>query len=119
MERAIDRPRETKIIVNARPREVHGHEVTYQEIVDLAFPGAGNDANVIFSITYRGAGSHPSAGELGPGGAVEVREGTIFKSPRCRAGSHGPTKALQARRDSISSFGGLADRESLQAIRRQ
>ena len=74
--------RETDIIVNARPRKVPGRVVTYDEILQLAFPGPHNDPNVVFSMTYRHAAAHPSAGELGPGGTVKVREGTVFNVTR-------------------------------------
>jgi Multiubiquitin len=74
--------RETEIIVNARVRKVPRRVVTYHEVLELAFPGPHNDPNVVFSMTYRHAASHPSAGELGPGGAVKVREGTVFNVTR-------------------------------------
>jgi Multiubiquitin len=77
-----EHPRETEIIVNSRPRKVSGHEVTYEEVLELAFPGPHNDPNVVFSMTYRHAAAHPSAGELGPGGKVKVREGTVFNVTR-------------------------------------
>jgi hypothetical protein len=74
--------RETEIIVNSRVRKVPGRVVTYHEVLELAFPGLHNDPNVVFSMTYRHAASHPSAGELGPGGTVKVREGTVFNVTR-------------------------------------
>lgn len=71
-----------KIIVNSREREVPGPEVTFEQIVQLAFPGE-HDPNVEFSMTYRHAVSTPHAGELGPGGKVEVKKhGTIFNVTR-------------------------------------
>jgi hypothetical protein len=71
-------PRETEIIVNARRRTVPGDEVCFEEVVKLAFPGSPTDPNVVYSVTYRHAASHPSAGELGPGGTVRVKDGTVF-----------------------------------------
>jgi hypothetical protein len=70
--------RASEIIVNARKRTVKGDVVSFEEIVQLAFPGS-HDPNVAFSMTYRHAASEPHAGELGPGGHVKVKkEGTIF-----------------------------------------
>jgi hypothetical protein len=77
-----EHPREFEIIVNARPRKVLGREVTYEEVLKLAFPGPHTDPNVVFSMTYRHAAAHPSAGELGPGGQVKVKNGTIFNVTR-------------------------------------
>ncbi|MGA2241146.1 MAG: multiubiquitin domain-containing protein [Verrucomicrobiota bacterium] len=67
-----------EIIVNARPRIVHDEDVTFEQVVELAFPGP-HGPNITFSMTYRHAASKPHAGELGAGGVVEVKhKGTIF-----------------------------------------
>ena len=51
----------------------------HEQVVKLAFPDAGTQPNVVYSMTYRNAASKPHAGELGTGGSVEVKkEGTIF-----------------------------------------
>jgi Multiubiquitin len=70
-------PRQTEIIVNARKRTVKGNEVSFEQIVQLAFPGS-HEPDVAFSMTFRHAASEPHAGELGPGGHVKVKDGTIF-----------------------------------------
>lgn len=67
-----------EIIVNARERILDHKLVTFEEIVHIAFPGA-HDTNIRFSMTYRHAESKPHAGDLGPGGSIEVKhKGTIF-----------------------------------------
>lgn len=70
-----------EIIVNTRPRLVDSPTVTFEEIVAIAFPGH-HDANVTFSMTFRHAASKPHAGELGAGGTVEIKKGTIFNVTR-------------------------------------
>lgn len=71
-----------EIIVNARPRTVNAHTVTFEQIVQFAFPGQ-HDPNVVFSMTYRHAASTPHAGELGAGGSVDVKKkGTVFNVTR-------------------------------------
>lgn len=84
IERFITAPRSTveiEIIVNARPKAVSDPEVTFKQIVQLAFPGAHN-LNSVFSITYRKAASTPPEGELGTGGSVKIKQGTIFNVTR-------------------------------------
>lgn len=67
-----------EIVVNSRPEIVNHKCVTFEQVVALAFPGS-HGPNIVFSMTYRHAASQPHAGELGPGGAVEVKKkGTIF-----------------------------------------
>lgn len=70
-------PQTYEIIVNGRARTVTGSIVTYEQIVQLAFPG-GHDCNTAYDMTYQKAASHPAAGELGPGGSVKVKKGTVF-----------------------------------------
>lgn len=71
-----------EIIVNSRPRTVNARKVTFEQIVQLAFPGQ-HEPNVVFSMTYRHAASTPHAGELGAGGSVDVKKkGTVFNVTR-------------------------------------
>ena len=71
-----------EIIVNSRPRTVNARTVTFEQIVQLVFPGQ-REPNVVFSMTYRHAASTPHAGELGAGGTVNVKKkGTVFNVTR-------------------------------------
>jgi hypothetical protein len=75
-------PSTFEIIVNSRPRTVADRRVTFEQVVQLAFPGP-HDPNVEFSMTYRHAASKPPAGELAAGGSVEVKKkGTVFNVTR-------------------------------------
>lgn len=75
---AVKPPTTYEIIVNGRPRVVTDRVVTFEQIVQLAFPNQQGEPNVVFSMTYRHAASKPPAGELGPHGSVEVKTGTVF-----------------------------------------
>lgn len=75
-------PHGFEIIVNARHHTVESETLRFEELVQLAFPGAQPDPNVFYSMTYRNAASDPRAGELGPGGTVTVKNGTIFNVTR-------------------------------------
>lgn len=67
-----------EITVNSRHEPVPASRVSFEQVVQLAFPGP-HGPNIVFAVTYRHAESRPHAGELGPGGAVEVKhKGTIF-----------------------------------------
>jgi Multiubiquitin len=70
-----------EITVNGRARHVADKLITFEEVVQIAFP---NDAtpNVVFSMTYRHAASKPHAGELGAGASVKVKKGTSFNVTR-------------------------------------
>jgi len=71
-----------EIVVNARSHLVNDMHVTFEQVVQLAFPGT-HGASIVFSVTYRHAASKPHAGELGAEGAVDVkRKDTIFNVTR-------------------------------------
>ena len=65
------------IIVNAEEHEV-GETVHYQQVVDLAFPGAPVGPEITYSVTFEHA-KEPKQGTLGPDGKVVVKpRNTIF-----------------------------------------
>jgi hypothetical protein len=82
VEHFITAPRPVKgyvIVVNSRDEPVPDKRVTFEQVVQLAFPSAPVEPNVRYSMTYRHAASKPHAGELAEGGSVEVKHhGTIF-----------------------------------------
>ena len=70
-----------RIFVNAREKTVSERAVTFEQIVEFAYPGAyGPDVN--FTMTYRHAESKPHAGELFRGGVVLVKNGSVFNVTR-------------------------------------
>ena len=72
-----------EITVNSREEIVPSEHVTFEQVVQLAYPGAQPEANVVYSVTYRHVASKPHAGDLGAGGSVEVKNhGSIFNVAR-------------------------------------
>lgn len=67
------------IIVNGRPKEVDKNaDLTYEQIVALAFPNPPTGQNVQFTVQYtRGQGNKPS-GVLIEGQSVKVKDGMVF-----------------------------------------
>lgn len=71
--------KEVTIIINGVPHEVKKDEMTYNEVVTLAFPDFPKHPERTYSVTYeRGLGEKPT-GILSPGGTVKVKEGMVFK----------------------------------------
>ena len=71
--------RVTTIIVNGRPKEVTGKEISFEQVIQLAFdqPPHGNDT--IFSVTYRkGGNEHRPEGVMVEGDTVKIKKGTTF-----------------------------------------
>ena len=65
--------------MNAQPKEVSSHEVSFQQIVDLAYNGnPPSGPNWVFTVTYRNADGKKHHGSLAPGETVKIKKGTIF-----------------------------------------
>jgi hypothetical protein len=63
------------IIVNARRKTVTDDELTFEQVVALAFDPV--PANSFFTVTYSG-GVHHQDGSLLPGQKVEIKDGMQF-----------------------------------------
>lgn len=67
------------IIVNGTEHTVPSEVVTFEEVVEIAFPGHPNNPDIVFSVTFEKADSKPHQGTLAAGGEVTVKKhGTIF-----------------------------------------
>lgn len=62
------------IIVNGTQESWTDHRISYQQVVQLAFPGSPPDE--LYTVSY--ASPHGHDGLLAPGQETEVREGMIF-----------------------------------------
>ncbi|MCO8123383.1 multiubiquitin domain-containing protein [Stieleria sp. TO1_6] len=69
------KPVSYQIFVNTRPHIVTDSAITYEELVQLAHPGA-NDPNVLYTITYLQAATQPPAGDLHSGCTLHIKQGT-------------------------------------------
>jgi hypothetical protein len=66
------------IIVNARPKTVQKDEITFEEIIRLAYDNPPSGPNWVFTVTYhRGHGNKPE-GSLHAGESVKVKDKMVF-----------------------------------------
>jgi hypothetical protein len=66
------------IVVNGQQKTVEASELSFEQVVALAFDPVPTGPNVMFTITYRrGHGDKPE-GTLTEGESVKVKEGMIF-----------------------------------------
>jgi hypothetical protein len=68
----------TTIIVNTREKEVEGKEVTYDQIVALAFATPPTGANIEITVAYRDGPGPDKEGTLQPGGSTRIKKDMIF-----------------------------------------
>ena len=83
-ENQVDRPDDKtfSIIVNGRVTEVERDELSFDELVDLAFDDPARGPQIVFTITFREAGGRIPEGELDEGQRLKVRDGTIVNVTR-------------------------------------
>lgn len=71
-----DRKKTYEVVVNGRLRHVTEHELSYEQVVKLAFPDDQPDANILYTIAY--ANPHGKDGTLTAGEEVKAKEGMVF-----------------------------------------
>jgi hypothetical protein len=66
------------IFVNGRQKVVTAKELSFADIVALAFDNPPSGPNIVFTITYRRGEGHKPEGTLTEGESVKIKEGMIF-----------------------------------------
>lgn len=70
---------EIKIVVNGRQKVIMAEdELSFAQIVDLAFDNPPSGPDIMFTIAYRNGPPENPEGNLVEGGTVEIKEGMIF-----------------------------------------
>ena len=70
------------IIVNGRTYPVTNDEVSFDQVVDLAYPNGGRGPLIKYTVNYyNGAGRLPE-GKLNEGEGAKVKDGTVFNVTR-------------------------------------
>ncbi|MDA3926859.1 MAG: multiubiquitin domain-containing protein [Kiritimatiellae bacterium] len=79
VDHAVGKPdKEYTIVVNTREKVVTERELTYGQVVALAFNPVPTGPYIIITVTYRrGQGNKPE-GSLVEGETVKIKEGMIF-----------------------------------------
>ena len=66
------------IIVNAREKTWTEKEISFEQVVKLAFPTPPPGENIVYTVTYRKGEGHKPEGTLTQGESVKVKDGMIF-----------------------------------------
>lgn len=70
--------KEFTIIVNGRKKVVTAKELSFAEVVALAFDTPPTGQNIVFTVTYRKGDDHKPEGTLVEGEKVKIKDGMIF-----------------------------------------
>lgn len=70
------------IAVNTKQHEISSKEVSYEQVVELAYGPSDGGPNITYTVTFRrGMGNKPQ-GSLAPEDTVKVKDGMIFDVTR-------------------------------------
>lgn len=67
-----------EVLVNGRAKIVTTDELTFGQILELAFDPVPSGPNWVFTVSYRRGDGHKPEGTLKPGESVKVKDGMIF-----------------------------------------
>lgn len=69
---------EVTIVVNTREVTVTKRELSFEDLVAIAFPDAPTGPNVLITISYRRGHGHKPEGSLLPRETVKIKDGMKF-----------------------------------------
>jgi hypothetical protein len=75
---AARRPPTVQLIVNGRKKTVTAFELSYEEVVALAFESPPAGENVLITVTYRHGPDPHHSGSLVAGESVEIKDHMVF-----------------------------------------
>lgn len=67
------------IIVNTRPKLFKGKEISFQQVIELAFGNYVENDTITYSVSYS-KGVHGQKGTMVKGDIIKVKEGEIFNA---------------------------------------
>ena len=70
------------IIINGRECRVDAEEVTFDYVVDKAYPDGGRGELISYTVLFYEGGGRPPEGGLDEGERVKIKDGTIFNVTR-------------------------------------
>lgn len=72
----------TEIIVNGRTRQVSGKELTFVQVVNLAFEDAVFNEVTVYTVTYKRGPDQKPEGTMVEGDTVKIKKGMVFNVKR-------------------------------------
>ena len=71
-----------EVLVNGRPKPVIEDQLSYWQVVTLAFPDATASQTAIFTVLYKHGPASNREGSLVEGHAVQIKSGMVFNVTR-------------------------------------
>lgn len=72
------KPKPFTIIVNTRPKEVYGAEITFEAVVHLAYNPLPTGGDIEFTVQFRRGPEPTVEGSMNPRSSVKIKERMVF-----------------------------------------
>ena len=70
------------IIVNGTKYRVPDDEVSFDQVVDIAYPDGGRGPLITYTVDFYNGAGRPPEGKLTKGQKAKVKDGTVFNVTR-------------------------------------
>ena len=77
-----DADKQNDIIVNGTSHPVSGDEVSFDQVVDIAYPDGGRGPLITYTVNFYNGAGRPPEGKLIEGQVAKVKDGTVFNVTR-------------------------------------
>ena len=77
-----DADKQIDIIVNGTGYPVAGDEVSFDQVVDIAYPDGGRGPLITYTVNFYNGAGRPPEGKLIEGQEAKVKDGTVFNVTR-------------------------------------
>ena len=77
-----DSDKSIEIVVNGENKSVSSDEVSFDQVVDIAYPNGGRGPLIKYTVDYYNGAGRPQEGKLTEGQQTKVKKGTVFNVTR-------------------------------------
>ena len=77
-----DPNKQIDIVVNGTPHPVPDDEVSFDRVVDIAYPDGGRGPLITYTVNFYNGAGRPPEGKLTKGQKAKVKDGTVFNVTR-------------------------------------
>ena len=77
-----DADKQIDIIVNGTPYPVPGDDVSFDQVVDIAYPDGGRGPLITYTVNFYNGAGRPPEDKLIEGQEAKIKDGTVFNVTR-------------------------------------
>ena len=77
-----DADKQINIIVNGTGHLVSGDEISFDQVVDIAYPDGGRGPLITYTVNFYNGAGRPPEGKLIEGQEAKIKDGTVFNVTR-------------------------------------